>query len=92
MQAKPLVLPGWHNWEYGTEAEVELTYKGGSLVLFKGRISSVQMDASAGGYGMSGRSMTIITITHMMGDLDAISFGQREFIIGGWRDRLNPSI
>lgn len=75
---------------YGTEAEVELTYKGGSLVLFKGRISSVQMDASAGGYGMSGRSMTIITITHMMGDLDAISFGQREFIIGGWRDRFEP--
>lgn len=74
----------------GTEAELVLSFAGTNLLLFKGRISGQQVDASAGAYGAMGRSTSTINITHMLGDLESFSFGQREFYIGGYRDRFIP--
>lgn len=76
--------------DYGTPATVSLTHGGGETVLFKGRISGVSMDSSAGSHGVSGKSYPTVALTHSLGDLEAFSFGQREFAMGGWRKRFEP--
>lgn len=84
---------GWINEvEYGDPAIVELSGSTGTFILFTGRVSGITTQASPGILGGDGAAITTITLTHNLGDLEALSFGVREFIYDGTtRKRLsNP--